>query len=91
MKAIIDKDKNGNKVVRIKPINGRSFSIQTNGSMPALQRLPIGEAWKGDSCPERWGEIRAYIENYGTIQQKQFFEDDDSARPVWLDDPTNYK
>ena len=34
MKLSIGMDRNGNKVLRLKPRIGRGFSIQTNGNLP---------------------------------------------------------
>ena len=73
MKATIAKDINGNKIVRLKPISGRGFSIQTNGNMPELQQLPIGETWESNFCCSRWLEILDYLSDFGTDRQKSFF------------------
>jgi hypothetical protein len=39
----IGRDRNGNKVCRVKPRNGRAFSIQTNGNLPHTDRHGVGE------------------------------------------------
>lgn len=57
----IGRDVNGNKVCRVKPQNGRGFSIQTNGNLIRTHRDGVG----------RWTqrEVAAYVLQHGTEKQ----------------------
>jgi len=60
-------DKNGNKVIKLKTNSGKSFSIQTNGNLPSVERASnISDLDK--SKAEK--EILDYIKKYGTKNQK---------------------
>ena len=56
------RDINGNKVCKASPRNGRGFSIQTNGNLPQTDRNGI--------CEATAGEVREYVEKYGTERQR---------------------
>ena len=43
MKLKIRKDRNGNKIVYVKTLENRAFSIQTNGNLPGTHRNGISE------------------------------------------------
>lgn len=57
----IDRDRNGNKVCRVKNGHSRAFSIQTNGNLPKTHRIGVTQA------PE---EVFAWVARYGTPAQK---------------------
>jgi hypothetical protein len=59
----VGNDRNGNKVCRVKPRNGRAFSIQTNGNLPKTHRDGVGE-WTE-------AEVSAYVRDYGTKLQRE--------------------
>lgn len=59
------RDQFGNTVVRLKRNGWRGFSIQTNGNLPQTHRLK----YPFD------GEIRKYIQTYGTHYQRRFIQD----------------
>lgn len=59
----VDRDRNGNRIVRIIPAKARGFSIQTNGN---LLRTHAG-GYSSDYTPD---EVRAYVRKYGTARQK---------------------
>ena len=56
-------DRNGNKVCRVKPRNGRAFSIQTNGNLPKTHRDGVGE----------WTQVEVvgYVRDHGTKRQRE--------------------
>ena len=55
-------DRNGNRILRVKPTSGRGFSVQTLGSLPETHSNGVG--------PHTSGELRAYVAAYGTQRQK---------------------
>ena len=55
-------DRNGNKVVRVKPAHGRGFSIQTNGNLVHTDRHGVG--------PWTANEVSAWVHAYGTARQR---------------------
>jgi hypothetical protein len=71
-------NRNGQKVLQIKPANGRGFSIQTNQNLPTWHQYPVG--WKltpgydGQGAARRT-ELIAYIRDHGTPRQKAMFKD----------------
>lgn len=60
--ARIQRDRNGNQTLRVS-VNGRGFSIQTNGNLP--------ETHKDGICARTAEEVRNYVRKYGTKRQKQ--------------------
>ncbi len=67
--GIIAKDKNDNKVVKIRPLFSRGFSIQTNGNLPNCHTLELGTKLYGQQY--FFVEIFTYIRLYGTQRQKE--------------------
>lgn len=59
----IGRDRNGNKVVRVKFTGMRGFSIQTNGNLPRTHRDDIG--------PWTHCEAANYLLEHGTCRQLQ--------------------
>lgn len=59
----IGRDRNGNKVVQVKPANGRGFSIQTNGNLVHTDRHGVG--------PWTQGEVSEWVRAYGTARQRE--------------------
>jgi hypothetical protein len=58
----LSRDINGNRTLKIHPGNGRGFSIQTNGNLPATHR---------DGITERTGaEVSAYVSEHGSDAQR---------------------
>ena len=55
-------DRNGNRILRVKPINAHGFSVQTLGNLPETHRNGLGEHTPG--------ELRAYVAAHGTPRQK---------------------
>lgn len=71
MQIKIGRDSNGNKIVSI-PGNesGRGYSIQTNGNLPCLHRLPPGKHvldWRQIS------DLNAYLTAHGTNERMRVF------------------
>ena len=60
------RDKNGNKIVRVKVEVFQGFSIQTNGSLPHCHASILGI--NSFVC---WNEVREYVRKYGTRYQKK--------------------
>lgn len=58
----IARDRNGNKILCIKPAHGRGFSIQTNGNLPETHRNGV--------CAATPHEVRAYVSAFGTPAQR---------------------
>lgn len=58
----IGRDRNGNKILRIKPVRARGFSIQTNGNLPETARNGV--------CDATPHEVSAYVAAYGTPKQR---------------------
>ena len=65
MKLSISKDKNGNKIVRVSPSNGRGFSIQTLGNLPYIHAHGISSPYYAKL------EVWDYVSQFGTKMQKQ--------------------
>jgi len=42
MRFKLDRDRNGNSIVRVHPETGRAFSVQTNGNLPRTHRDGVG-------------------------------------------------
>jgi len=61
-KITIGRDKNGNRIARIKNATGRAFAIQTNGNLPTTHRDGITDA--------TGAEVAAHIIQYGTAKQR---------------------
>lgn len=59
----IGRDVNGNKVCRVKPTNGRGFSIQTLQNLTLTHVDGVG--------PWTQGEVSAYVRDYGTKRQRK--------------------
>ena len=59
----IGRDRNGNRICRVKPAEGRGFTIQTNGNLIRTHRDGIG--------PWTQGEVSAYVRAYGTKTQRE--------------------
>ena len=59
----IGRDRNGNKTVRVSPVNGtRGFSIQTQGNLYQTNRDGVGE-WTPS-------EVAGYVRAVGTPRQR---------------------
>jgi len=75
VKATIKMDTNGNKVVQVKAGDFRAFSIQANGNLPELHKLPPGTVVVYDGQDRRswavWKQIADHVRQYGTAKQKQ--------------------
>ena len=61
LKFTIRRDINGNSVLRVS-CGRKGFSIQTNGNLPMTHSQGV--------CGATTGEVRAYVESYGTARQK---------------------
>jgi hypothetical protein len=59
-------DRNGNRVLRVKPRHGRGFSIQTLGNLPATHA-------EGVTC-DTGGEVAWWVAKFGTERQKRIME-----------------
>ena len=59
----MDRDINGNKIVKISLQGFRGFSIQTNGNLPKTHK---------DHYPDK-SEISGWVREYGTERQKELF------------------
>ena len=58
----IGRDRNGNKIVKISPVNGeRGFSVQTLGALSRTHRDGVGE-WTP-------AEVADYVAMFGTTRQ----------------------
>jgi len=66
---------NGQKVLSIKPIRARGFSICTNGSLPSWHRLPLGTLVIPHTKDNKalFHELVEYIHENGTERQKALF------------------
>lgn len=58
----IDRDRNGNRIVRVTVPGYRVFTIQTLANLPQTHRRGI--------CSETAGEVAEWVELYGTVRQK---------------------
>ena len=59
----IGRDRNGNKVLRVKPSKGRGFFIQTLGNLPETHGDGVG-GWT-----QR--EVMGYVARHGTLMQRE--------------------
>lgn len=66
MEYSIGRDRNGNRVLRVKPRHGRGFSIQTLGNLPETDRDGV----TGHTA----GEVGLWVAKFGTERQKQIME-----------------
>lgn len=60
----IDRDRNGNRIVRVTVPGNRPFTIQTNGNLPMTHRhgiLPTTTA----------AEVSQYIRQFGTARERE--------------------
>jgi len=62
MEYSIGRDRNGNRVLRVKPRHGRGFSIQTLGNLWQTHREGVGD-WTKD-------EVADHVQSYGTNRQR---------------------
>lgn len=62
------KDKNGNKKIEVATTKG-SFSIQTNGNLPAIHCLNKDELNANHDLA--LSQIQDYVNEFGTKRQKQ--------------------
>ncbi len=58
----ISRDRNGNRICRVKPGSALGFSIQTLGNLPATHRNGI--------CDQTAREVAEYVRNVGTPMQR---------------------
>lgn len=70
----IDRDKNGNKVLKLSSLElggQRGFSIQTLGNLPKTHRL-LNSELQGDAelRGEVAREVEAFVKRHGTPKQK---------------------
>jgi hypothetical protein len=61
-KITIGRDKNGNRVVWIKPATWRRFVIQTLGNLPTTHRDGVND--------KTLAKVAAYVTAYGTAKQR---------------------
>ena len=59
----IDRDRNGNRIVRVTVPGARPFTIQTNGNLPQTHRHGI--------CPATAVEVAQWVKDYGTARQQR--------------------
>ena len=62
----IGRDKNGNKLVRVKTSGRGGFSIQTNGNLPQTHRDGV--------TSETDAEVCAYVRRHGSERQKRILD-----------------
>jgi len=67
----IKMDVNGNKVAQVKAAGFRAFSIQTNGNLPELHKLPPGSVLFCDDGYWVLQQITDYVRQHGAAKQKQ--------------------
>ena len=72
MKFKVSQDKNGNKILQVKPGNGRGFSIQTNGNLPDTHRNGVNEHTSE--------EVKQWVEAYGTKSQKALVANENESQ-----------
>ncbi len=58
-----DRDRNGNRIVRVTVPGSRPFTIQTNGNLPETHRNGI--------CPATASEVKDYVIQFGTDRQRE--------------------
>lgn len=63
MHFTLSRDRNGNKVCKVRPLRGRGFSIQTNGNLPETDHNGV--------CDSTDREVRVYVSSFGTERQRQ--------------------
>jgi hypothetical protein len=56
-------DRNGNRILRVKPPQGRGFSIQTLGNLPATHHEGV--------TIDTHGSVVWWVTKYGTPRQKR--------------------
>ena len=71
----LSRDVNGNKTLKYSPTNGRGFSVQTLGNLPATHSMDtetFNKPTKADRSlyHKAMDELRMYIKQYGTEKQK---------------------
>lgn len=59
----INRDRNGNRIVRVTIPGNRPFTVQTLGILPETHRNGI--------CPATAGEVGAYVREFGTARQRE--------------------
>lgn len=57
----LDRDGNGNKVLKVKPAKGKAFSIQTNGNLPNTHSNGVTGHTRD--------EVLKYVADHGTVNQ----------------------
>ena len=68
MKIKKAKDANGLTVAKVTVQGKRGFSIQTNGNLPEIHREFV---WEGKSFSNNEREIRDWVREHGTDNQKE--------------------
>ena len=63
----VGRDSNGNKLAKFKFLNGKGFSIQSNGNLPEFHRLEKGDMKITDKMEK---EAIEYISKHGSKKQK---------------------
>ncbi len=58
-----DRDRNGNRIVRVTVPGNRPFTVQTLGNLTLTHRQGI--------CPATAGEVGAYVRDFGTVRQRE--------------------
>ena len=72
--ATVRLDSNGHKVFTYHPVEGRAFSVQTNGNLPKIHyTMEVGNRLLAGTHVDLWKEFRAYIKEVGTDKQKSYF------------------
>ena len=66
----ITRDKNGNKTIKIIPLNGRSFTIQTNDNLPRCHTLQGYNKDSKELIELSFDEVKNYVNLHGTTKQK---------------------
>lgn len=59
----IDRDRNGNRIVRVTVPGSRPFTVQTLGNLPETHRHGI--------CPATAGEVSQYVRQFGTVRERE--------------------
>ena len=72
IKLSIGRDVNGNKVLKIRRIGCRGFSIQTNGNLPKSHNISITDLsknllWENSEVKK---ELIDYVNQHGSARQK---------------------
>ena len=58
-----DRDRSGNRIVRVTVPGNRPFTVQTLGNLPETHRTGI--------CHATVGEVNAYVREFGTIRERE--------------------